>query len=164
MTADKGRVQTETAKPTEPTETAKPTEPEAPTASAQTEHGGLPGDVNGDGVVDIDDQRLPWVTRAYGAVLLVQGLLTVPMIVIAFMHAVGTALGGASFEPGALVWSACSWVTMTQQMRSASMPSSLARRSSSRRERPSSTSTSPPGPSTMEALPLEPLASMCRCI
>ena len=110
MTADKGRVQTETAKPTEPTETAKPTEPEAPTASAQTEHGGLPGDVNGDGVVDIDDQRLPWVTRAYGAVLLVQGLLTVPMIVIAFMHAVGTALGGASFEPGDLT-SILSWIS-----------------------------------------------------
>ena len=38
----------------------------------------VPGDTNGDGVVDIDDKRLPLVTRIYGIILLVQGLLTIP--------------------------------------------------------------------------------------
>ena len=54
----------------------------------------VPGDTNGDGVVDIDDKRLPLVTRIYGIILLVQGLLTIPMIVIAFTYAIRALIVG----------------------------------------------------------------------
>ncbi|MBW3093572.1 putative ABC transporter permease [Bifidobacterium sp. 82T10] len=54
----------------------------------------IPGDVNGDGVVDIDDQRLPLIARVYGIILLVQGLLAVPAIVLTTIYAVRELVAG----------------------------------------------------------------------
>ena len=48
----------------------------------------LPGDVNGDGRVDIDDQRLPLLARIYGALSLLVGVAGLPVIVLTSLIAV----------------------------------------------------------------------------
>ena len=60
----------------------------------RTADGRLVGDVNGDGVVDIDDRRLPLIARIYGIILLIQGALTIPPIVLAVLYTVREAIAG----------------------------------------------------------------------
>lgn len=71
----------------------------------------VPGDTNGDGVVDIDDKRLPLVTRIYGIILLVQGLLTIPMIVIAFTYAIRALIVGDAALDKAGLTTIISWIS-----------------------------------------------------
>ncbi|WP_420838629.1 putative ABC transporter permease [Bifidobacterium amazonense] len=77
----------------------------------EPQDGPIPGDVNGDGVVDIDDKRLPLVTRVYGIILLVQGLLTVPMIVIAFGYAIRAIVDGDATLDQADLTVILSWIS-----------------------------------------------------
>ncbi|KAB5607920.1 putative ABC transporter permease [Bifidobacterium jacchi] len=59
------------------------------------------GDTNGDGVVNIDDQRLPLITRIYGILLIIQGALTIPVIVFVAIRIVrGLLSGGTAAIPG----------------------------------------------------------------
>ncbi|RSX58448.1 putative ABC transporter permease [Bifidobacterium samirii] len=74
-----------------------PADVTAPVAAAdarRTADGRLVGDVNGDGVVDIDDQRLPLIARIYGIILLIQGVCTIPLIVLAILYTVREAIEG----------------------------------------------------------------------
>ncbi|WP_236036895.1 putative ABC transporter permease [Bifidobacterium simiiventris] len=54
----------------------------------------IPGDVNGDGVVDIDDERLPLVARIYGIVLVVYGITTIPAIVLSVIRVIRALAAG----------------------------------------------------------------------
>ncbi|WP_125982140.1 putative ABC transporter permease [Bifidobacterium goeldii] len=67
--------------------------------------------VGGDNVTDIDDKRLPLLARIYGVVLIVQGLFTVPMIVIAFGYAIRAVLGGSAQLDRAGLSVILSWIS-----------------------------------------------------
>lgn len=54
----------------------------------------LPGDTNGDGVVDIDDERLPLITRIYGILITLYGITTVPGITLAFIDIIRALASG----------------------------------------------------------------------
>lgn len=54
----------------------------------------LPGDTNGDGVVDIDDERLPLITRIYGILITIYGITTVPGITLAFVDIIRSLASG----------------------------------------------------------------------
>nr|WP_239512379.1 hypothetical protein [Bifidobacterium aerophilum] len=70
-------------------------------AAAETDKP-IPGDVNGDGVVDIDDRRLPLVARVYGVLLIIQGLSTIPSIAFAVIDVVRDLISGTVIigQPG----------------------------------------------------------------
>ncbi|NMM93441.1 putative ABC-transporter type IV [Bifidobacterium sp. DSM 109957] len=51
-------------------------------------------DVNGDGKVDIDDKRLPLIVRIYGALVLLDGLMSLPLIVLSALYAVREIMAG----------------------------------------------------------------------
>ena len=54
----------------------------------------VPGDVNGDGVVDIDDKRLPLIARVYGVLVLLDGIMSLPLIVLFILRSVRELLAG----------------------------------------------------------------------
>lgn len=79
-------------------------------------HAPIPGDVNGDGVVDIDDRRLPLVARIYGVLLLIEGVVSIPLIVLVALYMVQELLAGRTEIPApslTFVLSSLSTVTAT---------------------------------------------------
>lgn len=54
----------------------------------------IPGDVNGDGRVDIDDHRLSLAARVYGVLVLLAGLVSLPYLVLAIWRAVQEIVAG----------------------------------------------------------------------
>ncbi|MBM6700212.1 putative ABC transporter permease [Bifidobacterium pullorum subsp. saeculare] len=56
--------------------------------------GWLAGDDNRDGRVDIDDRRLPLIVRVYGVIVLADGLLTLPRLVLSALQSVREFLAG----------------------------------------------------------------------
>ena len=51
-------------------------------------------DTNEDGRVDIDDQRLPLIVRIYGALVLMDGLLSLPWVVLSAIHVIREIAAG----------------------------------------------------------------------
>ena len=66
------------------------------TAAPGTPSRRLPGDVNGDGRVDIDDRRLPLIARIYGVLVLLSGIVTVPALVFIAVRGIVGVLSGHS--------------------------------------------------------------------
>ena len=51
-------------------------------------------DVNGDGKVDIDDKRLPLIVRIYGVMVLVDGMLSLPWVVLSAISVIREIIAG----------------------------------------------------------------------
>lgn len=62
--------------------------------SEVTNQGAAEADVNGDGVIDIDDKRLPLAARIYGVLVLLNGIMTLPAIVLSSLYAIRELLAG----------------------------------------------------------------------
>ena len=71
----------------------------------------LPGDTNGDGVVDIDDERLPLVTRIYGILITLYGITTVPGITLAFVDIIRALASGRVIATQPDLTTTLSWLS-----------------------------------------------------